>query len=340
MWWQWLIFALLLIIVPLAIGNLAVWIRKKNKPTKEQEKVMNINLAKYMLFYWLCDLFYMAFIIDSVICKYIFGGLIMLIIFYNLSCSVINQSSRRRHGIIRFGIIQDFVVGVGISVYLIYIISDTALQQILLAIVAAIYGGLFTLVGVAWTIKKGDADRNAELIRIEKERKEEDRKLHIPYLKVVKGVQPLEAVNCHIKQPLNFDDAASVAQLKDDIFYSIRIDNFIVKNVSSHNVLMRGMSVDGVFYKFDKQLLLEKDNVCQVQTTRNFELSFITPIKELLIYTEDIIGNLYTVACGLNPDLMVAPILVTTDDGKEYRGYCYQYKIENIGLPTFVGEKL
>ena len=73
MWWQWLIFALLLIIVPLAIGNLAVWIRKKNKPTKEQKKVMNINLAKYMLFYWLCDLFYMAFIIDSVVCKYIFG---------------------------------------------------------------------------------------------------------------------------------------------------------------------------------------------------------------------------------------------------------------------------
>ena len=115
MWWQWLIFALLLIVVPLGLGSLAVWIKKKNKLTKEQERVMYINLAKYMLFYWLCDLFYMSFIIDSVVCKYVFGGSIMLIIFYNLSCSVINQSSHKRHGIIRFGIIQDFVVGVGVE---------------------------------------------------------------------------------------------------------------------------------------------------------------------------------------------------------------------------------
>ena len=338
MWWQWLIFALLLIIVPLAIGNLAVWIRKKNKPTKEQEKVMNINLAKYMLFYWLCDLFYMAFIIDSVVCKYIFGGLIMLIIFYNLSCSVINQSSHRHHGIIRFGIIQDFVVGVGISVYLIYIISDTALQQISLAIVAAIYGGLFTLVGVAWTIKKGDADRNAELKRIETERREEERKKYIPYLKITKCKQSLEAVSCSIKQPLNFDDENKVAQIKRNTFYNINIEDFIIKNVSSNNVLLRGIILDDKFYEFDNQNLLEPNNVCLVQITRNWWPSFANLLRQLLIRVDDIIGNKYTIACNLDPELVGNGVMVEAEDGKKFCGYNCKYHIENIALPTLIEE--
>ena len=167
MWWQWLIFALLMIIIPLSIVNLAIWVKKKNNLTNEQEKVMGVNMVKYTLFYWLCDLFYMSFIIESLACKFVFGGLIMLIILYNLSSAIINQTNKRRNGFIKFAIIQDFLVGIGIAIYLIYIISNIALQQIVLAIVAAVFGGLFTLVGVAWTIKKGDADRNAELKRIE-----------------------------------------------------------------------------------------------------------------------------------------------------------------------------
>lgn len=340
MWWQWLIFALLLIVFPLGLGSLAVWIKKKNKLTKEQERVMYINLAKYMLFYWLCDLFYMSFIIDSVVCKYVFGGSIMLIIFYNLSCSVINQSSHKRHGIIRFGIIQDFVVGVGISIYLIYIISDTALQQIMLAIVAAIYGGLFTLVGVAWTIKKGDADRNAELKRIEGERKEEERKKHIPYLKITKSKQSLETVSCFIKQPLNFDDENDVAQIEGNTFYTISIENFFIKNVSSDNVLLRGIILNENFYKFDNQNLLEPNNICLVQTTGNWEPAFAKPIERLSLCVEDVIGNKYVIECNLDLHLSNHFIIVTTNAGNELYGYSSKYQIRNLALPTLVEEYL
>lgn len=69
MWWQWLIFALLMIIIPLSIVNLAIWVKKKNNLTNEQEKVMGVNMVKYTLFYWLCDLFYMSFIIESLACN-------------------------------------------------------------------------------------------------------------------------------------------------------------------------------------------------------------------------------------------------------------------------------
>ena len=76
----------------------------------------------------------------------------MLIVFYNLSNAFAN-SKAKRSGLIKWGMLQDFIVGVGLSIYLIYIIPNTALREIVSVIIAAVYGGLLTLVGVAWTIK-------------------------------------------------------------------------------------------------------------------------------------------------------------------------------------------
>ena len=67
------------------------------------------------------------------------------------------------------------IIGVGLSVYLIYIIPNKDLQAIVIPIVSAVYGGLITLVGVAWTIKDTNDKRKEDLIRIESERKEEER---------------------------------------------------------------------------------------------------------------------------------------------------------------------
>ncbi len=83
----------------------------------------------------------------------------MLIVFYNLSASVVNQANQARNVILKWSLLQDFIVGVGISIYLIYIIPNDDLQTIVIAIIAAIYGGLFTLAGVAWTINKSDKDK-------------------------------------------------------------------------------------------------------------------------------------------------------------------------------------
>ena len=48
------------------------------------------------------------------------------------------------------------------SIYLIYIIPNSDLQNVVIPIVAAVYGGLLTLVGVAWTIKHGQEERKQE----------------------------------------------------------------------------------------------------------------------------------------------------------------------------------
>lgn len=153
MWYLWLIFALLAVLIPVGILFLAIKVEKLNSKDEQKTEINKSNAIKYMLFYWLCDLFFMSFIIDNLACKYIFGGLIMLIIFYNLSNIFTTSKGKSRNGLIKWGMVQDFIIGIGLSIYLIYIIPDTDLREIISVIIAAIYGGLLTLVGVAWTIR-------------------------------------------------------------------------------------------------------------------------------------------------------------------------------------------
>lgn len=157
MWWQWLIFGLIFLAIPFGLHGMKEYTAKKINPTEEQKKMANQRFTKLCLFYWLCDFFYMTFIIDSLTWKFILGGLIMVIIFYNLSKAFINGNRS-----LDFGLIQDFIVGIGLTVYLIYIIPNLDLKNIIIPIVSAVYGGLLTLVGVAWTIRKSDNDRKQE----------------------------------------------------------------------------------------------------------------------------------------------------------------------------------
>ena len=162
MWYLWLIFALLAVLFPVGILLMAARTAKPYRRDKQKLKLIGVNALKYCAFYWLCDLFFMAFIIDSLICKFVFGGSIMLIVFYNLSCSFTKQGMDRRNALLKWAMVQDFIVGIGLSIYLIYLVPDIDLREIISVVVAAVYGGLLTLVGVAWTIKKGESDRRED----------------------------------------------------------------------------------------------------------------------------------------------------------------------------------
>lgn len=85
MWYLWLIFAVFAVLIPVGIISMAVKAAKPYRNDKQKIKVIGCNVIKYCLFYWLCDLFFMSFIIDSLAWKFIFGGVIMVIIFFNLS---------------------------------------------------------------------------------------------------------------------------------------------------------------------------------------------------------------------------------------------------------------
>ena len=160
----WISFALILLFIPIGLATFIVCCEKKNRFSDVQKKNARLNVVKYWLFYWLCDLFYMSCFIDKLVCKYVFGLIILTIIFTNLSITFCSPKAKNRFD--RFGMIQDFLVGIGLTIYLIYIIPDSSLQTIVTAVVAAVYGGLITLGGVAWTIKKSEKDRkNDEILK-------------------------------------------------------------------------------------------------------------------------------------------------------------------------------
>lgn len=167
MWYLWLIFAILFVLIPIGVIKLKQISKKRIiQITEEQEKYANFVAFKLILIYWLCDLFFMSFIIDSLVCKFIFGGLIMLIIFYNLSNVFVKRRKNNFGSFTKWTMLQDFLIGVGLSIYLIYIIPNNDLREIVSIIVAAIYGGLLTLIGVAWTIQQSAIQKHEdELVR-------------------------------------------------------------------------------------------------------------------------------------------------------------------------------
>lgn len=162
----WISFTLIAILIPIVLASFKTWEEKHFNWTDEQKKNASINLFKYWMFYWLCDLFYMAYFLGNLICKFVFGCLIMVIVLMNVCFSFV--SSNCKTAFQKIGFLQDFLVGIGLTVYLIYLIPEKELQTIILTIVAALYGGLITLVGVAWTIKKSDKDRKEDEIKHEK----------------------------------------------------------------------------------------------------------------------------------------------------------------------------
>ena len=142
----------------------------------------------------------------------------MLIVFYSLTVAFLSEIKTNK-----WLLLTDFLLGIGLTVYLIYIIPNSSLQEILIPIISAVYGGLLTLVGVAWTIKSNNKDRKADLERIEKERKEEERKQFIPYLRLDLPENAVGAVNTHFGQGLDFDKKQDLEKLSNNKFYCYKI---------------------------------------------------------------------------------------------------------------------
>lgn len=167
--WWWAIFVLVAIFLPIFVFGIRNFLKKEKEYTEDQIKTSLKVCWKYIGFYWLMDLFYMAIFNywtageqSQTLCltlQFVFGGLAMVYIFYNLTRAFL--SNTKKHW---WGLLQDFLWGVAITVYLIFLIPNDALQTIVLSITAAVYGGLLTLVGVAWTIKDANDEKKKDLI--------------------------------------------------------------------------------------------------------------------------------------------------------------------------------
>ena len=151
--WFWMIFIIVFITIPLMGNSIRKYLTDIKNLTETQQNNFKINLLKVTLLWWMIDLFYMGIFNNWLTIQFVFGGLAMVIIFVNHSSAFLSSTMK-----FKWLLIQDFIIGIGLTIYLIYIIPNTNLQNILIPIISGVYGGLITLVGVSWTIKETRSD--------------------------------------------------------------------------------------------------------------------------------------------------------------------------------------
>lgn len=206
------------------------------------------------------------------------------------------------------------------------------------SVYAAVLGGGITLAGVAWTIKDTNEKRQQDLMRIESERKEEERKKHIPYVRASfnKGKFPPVVVNANITKGLDLEKEEDIALFKDNAYFSINIKDFDIKNISNENIIIIGVSIRGKFYKFSTAEILEPNECCRVLTTNSRWIIVDELDDKFSLYVADVVGNTYKMECRVSHKSEDLQYQFKIINEETYRWHRCSYIVTSVGLPKFI----
>lgn len=164
--WLWVIFAYMAVYTPCFFLSLLGFDVKQNGKDVERHQNAFANVVKNIALYWFVDLFYMSVFNYWIIyienqtfnttwlsLQFVFGILSLVIITFNLTQVFLNGQKS-----LWFFMALELVIALTTCGYLIFIIPNEGIQEIVLTIVSALIGGILTLVGVAWTIKQTHKD--------------------------------------------------------------------------------------------------------------------------------------------------------------------------------------
>lgn len=329
--WMWVVFGIAALVLPLYSLCLLSFDYSQHNYTAEEKKISVRNTCSNILQYWLYDLLYMSIFNHWRPCTYFFGLITLVLIFYKLAKAFLDGTK-----ILQKFLPFDLLLGIGLTVYLIYIIPNERLQEIILTIAASVLGGLLALVGVAWTIKHSNAARQEDLQRMEEERREEERKKHIPYVRIssAREVAPV-FVDAYIRQGLDLGRPGDRALLEDKSYYALMINDFTIKNVSNANIILNGVIVHERYYEFRQSEILEPGVRCQIRTTGNTSIAMPKLEQSISLVINDILGNIYEIVCPVTLERDSFKMRITQNiDEVEYRGYSSVYSIISANLPT------
>ncbi len=246
--------------------------------TPEMNRKANIKVVFYIIYAWLLDLFYMSMFINNIVCKFIFGGLIMI----NTFISLANEAAfpREKHVVDKWIMVFDFIIGVAISVYLMYIIPNQTLQNIIIPIVSAIYGGLLTLVGVALTIKQSNADKKEDEIKKAKP------------LVFVLDKESRKHLGSQIERKTMFSETqnGSLESAKDGE-KSYCLHYFGLANSDYSYCTVRGFVINRDYHFYDYGQVLAKN--VKMNFRSDFKFKYNKEIKYVAILLQDMMDNYY-----------------------------------------------
>lgn len=207
MWWKWLIFGVYFLLIPISIFISKKFLEKlMHKKIEWTNKHTQRTISLLILFLYLWNFFYLSFLINNLPMRFIIGGLILLITFYNVSRLFIKGNF-----VSNFLLVSEFIIGIVLSVYLIYIIPNSQLQTIIISVAAAIFGGLLTLAGVGKTIQKAERDK-----------KEEERKKVKPIFTYVRIIEKEKVSNIYTKRCMPTNQYRKGINKLNNVYFGIK----------------------------------------------------------------------------------------------------------------------
>lgn len=233
---------------------------------------------RYFFYCLILDSFYISIAYGNLICQFVFGGLYLALCFTNLSINYIQSDKGKL--IKRIELILDFVLATGTLIYLIYIIPNENLQNIVIPIIAAVYGGLLTLVGVALTIRKSDKDR-----------KEDEIKKAKPLVFVIDKGSKGSLINKIENRNLYSDKRKGTLVPAKKNSYSYELPYILLANTDYNYCSVIGFRINDDFHLYDYGQVLPKNSYLAMRS--HFKFKFKKKINYVAILLEDMLDNVY-----------------------------------------------
>ena len=235
----WVIAICVAVISPFALANFKIYAEAKGNYTEEQKKAASGKIGLAMLTVWYVDFTFVCMFMDWLVAFFVLAGLYLIKMVYDVAKVLINRKESTVYP--NFVVVGDFVLCFLLMILLIYKIPDQQLQTIVLALVAALLGGLLTLLGVMMTIKKSDMDRE-----------EEERK----------RAKPVFAFNMLTKEPVRPEfDKACFPMEEEESGYPC--EAYVeVENSNLSSFAMKRIKHDGKWFELEGNTTLIPGNKC------------------------------------------------------------------------------
>lgn len=166
--------------------------------------------------------------------------------------------------------------------------DDHDLFTSIMGVFAGLIGGVLTLTGVAWTIKRQDEIR-----------KEDERKKHIPYFAkffkdgsekgrtVTFSIQQSKDIKCVLNNYVSVD---RYKELDKNKLY-VQFTDFYIYLINIEMCKLLRLELNGNELQFDERAIVTNNNVIYLQTSNIYEVNNIESIK---LIAEDDLGYQYS----------------------------------------------
>ena len=228
------------------------------------------------------------------------------------------------------------IIAIGIIFILLIIIvsyfaPDDRLFNILLTVFSTILGGLIAFYGVVKTIQHGIDERIITEREHNSERKEDERKRFIPYLKVVEKDNKIHycaKIDCKIFYEYDQE------KLDNKTSYAIAFKSFFLKNITSVCVIIKEIMIGGKSYNFERVYILEPGETVKIDLMENQHIRFSNLSNKISLLVNDMLYNRYSIEC--NPEYALPNNFIFPIEEGDCRTWLYECTITKCGFPELI----